>query len=166
VQAASAYGIYLVDTLGGRELIYRDPAMSCVSPVPIQPRPRPPELPSRLDAAQGEAMGSFYVRNVYQSTQPIPPGSIKSLRVVRVFPQTVETPPSRSIAVYEMPKQIVGTVPVAGHTSVTSPACGRGRGLSRGRGHEVNGGPIFRAIPARLGTLSRAREPDLSPGER
>ncbi len=47
VQAENAYGIYLVDTLGGRELIYRDPAMSCVSPVPIQPRPRPPVLPSR-----------------------------------------------------------------------------------------------------------------------
>ena len=118
VQAENAYGIYLVDTLGGRELIYRDPAMSCVSPLPIQPRPRPPVLPSRWDAAPGEAMGSFYVRNVYQSTQPIPAGSIKSLRVVRVFPQTVETPPSRSIAVYEMPKRIVGTAPVADDGSV------------------------------------------------
>ena len=118
VQGENAYGIYLVDTLGGRELIYRDPAMSCFSPIPIQPRPRPPVLPSRPDAAHGEATGSFYVRNVYQSTQPIPAGSIKSLRVVRVFPQTVETPPSRSIAVYEMPKRIVGTAPVADDGSV------------------------------------------------
>ena len=39
----------------------------------------------------------FFVKNVYQSTQPIAAGSVKSLRVVRVFPQTVETPPSRSI---------------------------------------------------------------------
>ena len=92
--------------------------MSCVSPVPIQPRPQPPVLPSRSDAAHGETTGSFYVRNVYQSTQSIPAGSIKSLRVVRVFPQTVETPPSRSIAVYEMPKRIVGTAPVADDGSV------------------------------------------------
>jgi hypothetical protein len=118
VQDVAAFGIYLVDTLGGRELIYRDPHMSCFSPLPIQPRPTPPVLPSEIDATHGKAMGSFYVRNVYESTQPIPPGSIKSLRVVRVFPQTVETPPSRSIAVYEMPKRIVGTAPVAEDGSV------------------------------------------------
>jgi hypothetical protein len=118
VQAENAYGIYLIDTLGGRELIYRDPAMSCFSPIPIQPRPRPPVLPTRPPAAPGAALGSFYVRNVYQSTQPLPAGSIKSLRVVQVFPQTIESPPSRSLAVYEMPKQIVGTAPVAEDGSV------------------------------------------------
>jgi hypothetical protein len=40
-----------------------------------------------MEAAPGEAMGSFYAHNVRQSTQPIPAGSIRSLRVVRVFPQ-------------------------------------------------------------------------------
>jgi len=39
----NAYGIYLIDTLGGRELIYRDPDMSCFCPIPIQPRPVPPK---------------------------------------------------------------------------------------------------------------------------
>jgi hypothetical protein len=37
---------------------------------------------------------------------------------VRVFPQTVESPPSRSITPYEMPKQIVGTAPVGEDGSV------------------------------------------------
>ena len=117
-QAANAYGIYLVDTLGGRELIYRDPAMSCFSPIPIQPRPRPPVLPPTAKEEAETGMGVFYVENVYRSTQPIAAGSIKSLRVVRVFPQTVETPPSRSITPNEMPKQIVGTAPVGEDGSV------------------------------------------------
>ena len=118
VQRENAYGIYLIDTLGGRELIYRDPDMSCVSPLPVQPRPQPAQLPSGVEAAQTEPLGTFYVQDVYQSTQTIPAGSVKSLRVVRVFPQTVESPPSRSLAVYEMPKQILGTAPVAADGSV------------------------------------------------
>lgn len=117
VQSVNAYAIYLVDTLGGRELIHRDPRMSCVSPMPLVPRPMPPALPSALKTA-AEPTGTFYIQNVYQSTQPVPPGSIASVRVVRVFPQTVETPPSRSLAVYEMPKQIVGTAPVNADGSV------------------------------------------------
>jgi hypothetical protein len=126
VQSVAAYGIYLVDTLGGRELIYRDPAMSCFSPIPVQPRPRPPVLPSATaEEAAGETQekaepgtGVFYVENVYRSTQPLAAGSVKRLRVVRVFPQTVESPPSRSITPYEMPKQLVGTAPVGEDGSV------------------------------------------------
>lgn len=118
VQSVAAYGIYLVDRFGGRELIYRDPAMSCFSPIPLQPRPRPPVLPPAAKEGAETGMGVFYVQNVYRSTQPVAAGSIKSLRVVKVFPQTVETPPSRSITPYEMPKQIVGTAPVGEDGSV------------------------------------------------
>jgi hypothetical protein len=122
VQRASAYGIYLIDTLGGRELIYRDPNMSCFSPIPIRPRPAPPVLPSAVE--KGEATGVFYVNNVYQSTQVIPSGSIKSLRVVRLFEQTVETPPSRGKAIIDMPKRILGSVPVGedGSAAFRAPA--------------------------------------------
>lgn len=118
VQSVAAYGIYLVDRFGGRELIYRDPAMSCFSPMPIRPRRRPPVLPPSVKEEEERASGVFVVQNVYQATQPIAAGSVKSLRVMRVFPQTVETPPSRSITPYEMPRQIVGTVPVADDGSV------------------------------------------------
>ncbi|MCX6908876.1 MAG: hypothetical protein NTY01_12650, partial [Verrucomicrobia bacterium] len=117
VQSANAYAIYLVDTLGGRELIYRDPQVSCVSPMPLVPRSKPPVLPSTRVAA-AEPTGTFYIQNVYQSSQPIAPGSIAAVRVVRVFPQTVETPPGRSVAVYEMPKRILGTAPVDANGSV------------------------------------------------
>jgi len=34
----AAFGIYLVDSLGGRELIYRDSDVSCFTPIPVRPR--------------------------------------------------------------------------------------------------------------------------------
>ncbi|HUT37195.1 MAG TPA: NPCBM/NEW2 domain-containing protein [Planctomycetota bacterium] len=36
------YGIYLVDAFGNKELLYRDPDISCLGPIPLRPRPRPP----------------------------------------------------------------------------------------------------------------------------
>jgi len=39
------YGIYLVDAFGNRELVYRDPAIACLSPIPVRPRPVPPVIP-------------------------------------------------------------------------------------------------------------------------
>jgi hypothetical protein len=118
IQSAAAFGIYLIDSLGGRELIYRDDTVSCFSPIPIQPRPRPPVLPPAPTEEPADATGVFAIENVYQSTHTIPAGSIHGLRVVQVFPQTVETPPSRSITPYEMPKRIVGTAPVNSDGSV------------------------------------------------
>lgn len=117
VQSEAAYGIYLVDRLGGRELIYRDPAMSCFSPIPIRPRPRPPVLPAVREEPATDT-GVFFVENVYRSTQAIAQGSVEGLRVLRVYPQTVESPPNRSITPYEMPKRIVGTAPVGADGSV------------------------------------------------
>lgn len=118
VQREAAYAIYLVDTLGGRELIYRDEAMSCFSPIPIRPRPSPPVLPPAVKEEPEGDLGVFFVQNVYHSTHPLPAGSVAGVRVVRLFPQTIETPPSRSITPYEMPKQIVGTAPVGEDGSV------------------------------------------------
>lgn len=112
VQRTEAYGIYLIDSLGGRELIYRDPGMSCFSPIPVRPRPRPPVLPALEAGPADRGMGTFFVNNVYQSTQPIPPGRVKRLRVVQMYAQTIESPPSRGKAIIDMPKRILGTVPV------------------------------------------------------
>ncbi|HPP52067.1 MAG TPA: hypothetical protein PK777_03875 [Thermoguttaceae bacterium] len=44
--AAKNRGIYWIDRYGNKELIYRDPASSCVSPMPLAPRPRPPVIPA------------------------------------------------------------------------------------------------------------------------
>ena len=40
------YGIYLVDAFGNKELIYRDPEIACLSPIPLKPRATPPAPPS------------------------------------------------------------------------------------------------------------------------
>ena len=112
------YAVYLVDTLGGRELIYRDPGMSCFTPIPIRPRTRPPAMTSALDPATTSKTGAFHVQNVYASDQPIPKGSVKQLRIVRIYEQPAQRVPDRSLVLFELPKEIIGTVPVAGDGSV------------------------------------------------
>ncbi|HQZ65476.1 MAG TPA: discoidin domain-containing protein [Planctomycetaceae bacterium] len=119
-RAANDYAIYLVDTLGGRELIYRDESMSSFCPIPIQPRPTPPALPSlaRSNSDVKDASGVFYVQNVYDGPAELEQGSVKSLRVVRVDSQTTQTVPPRSKVLFETAKKILGTVPVAEDGSV------------------------------------------------
>jgi len=118
-----AYGIYLVDTLGGRELIYRDPEISCFAPMPVRARPMPPVLPSELQPSlvagqETEAKGVFYLQDIYQSTQDIPRGAIRRLRVNEVIPQPTQRVPYSSAVRFEVLKRVVGTVPVDENGSV------------------------------------------------
>jgi hypothetical protein len=119
-QAVNDFAIYLIDTLGGRELIYRDESMSSFCPIPIQPRPTPPALPTltRADSMSAESTGVVVVQDVYQGIEGIPRGSVKSLRVVRIDSQTTQAVPPRSRVLFETAKKILGTVPVAEDGSV------------------------------------------------
>ncbi len=109
----AAFGIYLVDSLGGRELIYRDGNVSCFTPIPIRPREIPPAIPSILPPPdKAPATGTCYVQNVYQSPQPIPEGSIKSLRINRIHDQPAAYFTLRSPAREEVVKSVIGVVPV------------------------------------------------------
>lgn len=38
-------GLYWIDRFGNKELLYRDPSISCLSPMPLAPRPAPPVVP-------------------------------------------------------------------------------------------------------------------------
>jgi hypothetical protein len=40
------YGLYLLDAFGSKVLLYRDPAISCLSPRPLRPRDVPPVVPA------------------------------------------------------------------------------------------------------------------------
>ncbi len=84
------YGIYLLDAFGNKELIYRDPTIACLSPMPFRPRPVPrltPENPTR--AVEG-AEATMAVVNVYNSLKAWPEETtIKALRIYQILPMTV-----------------------------------------------------------------------------
>jgi len=112
------YGIYLIDTLGGRELIYEDPKESCFAPTPLKPVPRPVDLPSTVIGPRDATTGMFYVQDVYRSTQPIERGTIKAIRISQIISQPTRSKPTLSRVSNEILKRILGTVPVAPNGSV------------------------------------------------
>ena len=119
-----AYGIYLVDTLGGRELIHRDPEISCFAPIPVRPRPVPPVRSSSVAGKEAETKGVFYLQDVHESTQDIARGTIKWLRVNELIPQPTQRVPYSSAVRFEVLKRVVGTVPIdeSGSVAFEAPA--------------------------------------------
>ena len=66
------FGIYLIDVLGSKELIYRDPKLNSYYAIPVRPRPRPPIVPdSRPD---GETAGALFNPDVYAGIPGVPRG--------------------------------------------------------------------------------------------
>jgi hypothetical protein len=114
------YGIYLVDAFGNKELIYRDPAISCLSPIPLRPRKKPPVLASATVTTEQQTSGTpqtapVGVVNVYNSLYPFPEGTIiKALRIIQVLPKT--TPlidePKIGYGSEKGARVVLGTVPV------------------------------------------------------
>ena len=110
-------GIYLCDIHGNRELIYRDPEIACISPMPLAARPMPHALPttcnidsiehtpylglrkgSRIETREADgnvspstqAFGTLSLTNVYDSLRPFPEGTkIKELRIIQLLPMTM-----------------------------------------------------------------------------
>jgi hydrazine synthase alpha subunit-like protein/F5/8 type C domain-containing protein len=86
------WGLYVVDRYGNRELLYADPEVSSYHPTPLCSRPRPPVLPSSLDARLAEnGLGQFTVQDVYQGLgATIKRGRAKYLQVSEEVPPTLE----------------------------------------------------------------------------
>jgi hypothetical protein len=112
-EPVNATGIYLFDAFGNLNLLYRDPAISSVAPVPVRPRPRPPVIPSQV-AWDGEQEGRMLVLNVYEGLPGIPRGAIKRLRLVGIPVKTHPTMNYPAIgATHDDPgKFVIGSVPV------------------------------------------------------
>ncbi len=111
-------GIYLIDSLGGRDLIYEDPEVASFSPIPIKPRKRPPILPSTLQP-YAAPYGTVFLQNAYLTrveNDPkgvIKPGMIKALRVIALGVQPRNSRASCTMTVpNDLPKKVLGTVPV------------------------------------------------------
>jgi hypothetical protein len=109
------HGLYLVDSFGNRELLYRDLAISSISPLPLRPRPAPPVLMSRSEH-EGYASedGQLMLTDIYRSMEKVERGAIKSLRIIQLLPK--QTPitnvPALGMASQENGKYVLGTVPV------------------------------------------------------
>jgi len=121
-----AFGVWLVDTLGGRELIYQDSDIGTFTPIPVRKRPHPPVIPSLLPPAdKAPNYGLCYVENVYDCREPLEKGSVKYLRVNELFNQPAAKKCNRNAGLdLDIYKRPLGVVPVAedGSASFRIPA--------------------------------------------
>ena len=96
------HGIYWIDRDGNRELIYRDPAIACVSPIPLRSASAAagdsrPDRGDGRDPASGPACQARPTRsrvmNVYNSDFAWPAGTkVAALRVIQLLPKTTAPP--------------------------------------------------------------------------
>lgn len=114
----AGYGLYLIDVFGTKELLYRDPAISSFSPIPLRPRPRPPVLADVTDPAVPYAVCS--VTNVGKGVPGVDPQSIRYLRIAEgiAWPycntyggQRYE-PDVKAVMINWNPVRVLGEVPV------------------------------------------------------
>jgi hypothetical protein len=109
----NAQGLYLYDRFGNLELLYRDPAISSMNPIPLKARPAPPAHP-KAAALEGEQAGAFLLQDCYDGMAGVPKGAIKRLRIVVSTPKVqpeMNCPPI-GISREDTGKFILGTVPV------------------------------------------------------
>ncbi|MBI5384280.1 MAG: discoidin domain-containing protein [Verrucomicrobia bacterium] len=75
----SGYALYLIDVFGTKELLHRDPAISCFTPIPLRARLRPPVLPDLTVSAARYA--TCVVSTVSYGCDGIAPERIRWLRL-------------------------------------------------------------------------------------
>jgi hypothetical protein len=110
---ANAAGLYLYDAFGNLELLYRDPDISSLHPLPIAPRPKPTVQATVADWS-GPQEGRFLVQDVSRGLDGVAPGAIKQLRVIGVPPkvQPHMNNPVLGVSAEDPGKFVLGTVPV------------------------------------------------------
>jgi hypothetical protein len=116
------YALCLLDAFGNREVLYRDPDLACLSPIPMRPRPRPPILPSATTqvaenpaSPKSSSTGTVAIMNVYHSRLPFPPGTrVSQVRVINLFPK--DNPfmddPNIGLAAQSLCRGVLGVAPV------------------------------------------------------
>jgi mono/diheme cytochrome c family protein len=112
-EPVNATGIYLFDAFGNLNLLYRDPDISSMSPLPVRARPRPHAIPSQV-AWDGAQEGRMLLLNVYDGLASVPRGTIKRLRLVGVPAKTHPTMnyPEIGVTRDDPGKFVIGSVPV------------------------------------------------------
>lgn len=124
---ARHYGIYLVDAFGNRVLIFEDPEVPCLDPIPVRPRWVPPTIPVAVREASKETAecptgsGRVAVMNVYEADQQWPGGTrLSALRIVQVFPKATPMAdrPKVGLGAQSLARGVLGTVPIEDDGSV------------------------------------------------
>jgi mono/diheme cytochrome c family protein len=112
-EPVNATGIYLFDAFGNLNLIYRDPAISSMSPLPVRGRPQPHSIPTQV-AWEGPQEGRMLLLNVYDGLEGIERGTIQRLRLVGVPAKTHPTMnyPEIGVTRDDPGKFVIGSVPV------------------------------------------------------
>lgn len=110
---ANGMGIYLFNQGKGLELLYRDPDISSMYPIPVKPQPVPPALASTVQW-DGPQEGKFLVSDVTRGLSTARPGDIKELRVVAIPAKTQPwmNQPVMGLTRDDPGKAVLGTVPV------------------------------------------------------
>ncbi len=117
---ATGFSLYVLDVHGNKELIHRDPVLSCAFPIPLRKRQRPPAVPE----AEPGATGVCYVPDVEKGLEGVEKGTVRYLRIS----QRVGWPLDDSIGAMRWipgnawtkqfgfwawaPVRVIGTVPV------------------------------------------------------
>ena len=120
---AKNHGIYWIDRFGNRELIYRDPQIASIDPIPVRPRQLPPVIPdqtvqtlaARESSPVADPPATVSLLNVYDSDFKWPEATrITALRIIQVLPKTTPPPnePRIGIANQTNARSVLGTVPV------------------------------------------------------
>ena len=76
---AHGFAIYFIDSHGNKELIHRDLLYSCVFPIPLRRRPRPPVLTDTTRPADTAA--TCYVGDVHYGLPAAVGGKVKYIRI-------------------------------------------------------------------------------------
>lgn len=112
----SRHGIYLVDCFGNRTLIYDDPSIRSISPIPLRTRNKPPVIPPTTLAYDKSAdMSPVGVINVYDTRTPFPDGTkITHLRIMQALPKAtpIHNAPRIGYGADKGSRIVIGTVPV------------------------------------------------------
>ena len=104
----NGYGIYCFDLATRRKvLVYDDPQLSEIDPIPIVARRRPP-VPATQLSAQPNRPGGVYCASVFNSDLPFDRKAVRHVRVIAALYQGLSINANASFRT-----RILGTVPVA-----------------------------------------------------
>lgn len=114
----TGYALYLVDVFGNKELIYRDPEISCFVPTPLRSRLRPPVIPDTTDPTRSYAVCSL--SDASYGCEGIDASQVRYLRISHRLPWPYDEHYGalryENVALSEglswTPVEVLGTVPV------------------------------------------------------